>query len=408
MPEIGTREGLRTEFKRAEKLRTPKGRQDIARTVVAMRNAEGGSIWIGVREEDEVLVGLEPLLEEDHLARTSLRDLLLDCIEPLLALGREVRMEPIEVASGWALHIRVDAVGKSAPPCCYVSGNKREFLVRSDGRNSVLPYARIVGERSSSSTFERVPEIHREWSTEFAEHAGLAISAVPEQCPDDHEELTFPPTWRQAIEQPTPEIARPRGWTWSPGAYGEYVSLRNVLHARAERMGAPYLRLKLHATGQLHFFTSLSNLVWKENERVCEAFPGGVSGQLYPYALAETVASTIRLVACLVKLEEHRFARSGRIGLIATIDRGRGWVIPRYGADTYGWLLHSEGRDAWSRLPTDEVSTGLLVRSAEDLGEEPDRLSYVMLRRLYESDPEGAEMKHVPWFENEFTFAPPA
>ena len=53
---LGKAESDRLEFKEAEALRRP---ANIGREVVGFLNADGGEIWIGVKEEHERAVGYE-------------------------------------------------------------------------------------------------------------------------------------------------------------------------------------------------------------------------------------------------------------------------------------------------------------------------------------------------------------
>jgi predicted HTH transcriptional regulator len=89
-PLLGRDEGPQLEFKSREAL------EDLAkvgREVVGMLNAEGGEVWVGVREEAGRAVAVEALADPG-LARQRLRDYLADSLEP--RLQAEVAVEVVE------------------------------------------------------------------------------------------------------------------------------------------------------------------------------------------------------------------------------------------------------------------------------------------------------------------------
>jgi hypothetical protein len=75
---IGACEDHRTEFKRQDALRKL---EPISHAVVSMLNAAGGNVWIGVIEQDERWVGVEPIADAENEARR-LQDHLIATIEP--------------------------------------------------------------------------------------------------------------------------------------------------------------------------------------------------------------------------------------------------------------------------------------------------------------------------------------
>ena len=97
---LGKKENLHQEFKGREALKRP---DVIAREVVAMLNAQGGVVWVGLRAECDRAVQVEPVLRAER-ERRRLRDYLVDTIEPSPA-GDEVAVDVVAADRGEILHI---------------------------------------------------------------------------------------------------------------------------------------------------------------------------------------------------------------------------------------------------------------------------------------------------------------
>ena len=124
---IGQREEQRREFKAGASLANL---EQIVREVVAMLNAEGGEIWVGVREEQEIAVAIEGV-DEPNLQRARLRDALTDLVEPP-PTGDEVRIESV------GQEIKILRVQVSPQPdhrpYALRRGHRREFPLRFEDR----------------------------------------------------------------------------------------------------------------------------------------------------------------------------------------------------------------------------------------------------------------------------------
>lgn len=78
---LGQKEGPRLELKGADVLKDP---EKIAREIVAMLNAEGGEVWVGLREEGNRAVAVEEIADPEGEQRRLL-DFLGDVVEPSLS-----------------------------------------------------------------------------------------------------------------------------------------------------------------------------------------------------------------------------------------------------------------------------------------------------------------------------------
>src|SRR5687768_7827026 len=92
---IGKRESQRLEFKAAAALESL---STVSREAVAMLNAEGGEIWIGLREHDGVATSVEAIRDAED-RKIALLNHLLDVIEPRLT-SQEVDIRVVGVPEG--------------------------------------------------------------------------------------------------------------------------------------------------------------------------------------------------------------------------------------------------------------------------------------------------------------------
>lgn len=122
---LGQRESQTLEFKEKAALRDV---ASIAREVVAMLNATGGKVWVGVREHDQIAVQPEPIPEVDAEIRR-LRDHLIDTIEPSPA-EQEVA---VRRAEGDVIRIDVKP-HDNRKPYAYVRSSGRLFVTRVGDR----------------------------------------------------------------------------------------------------------------------------------------------------------------------------------------------------------------------------------------------------------------------------------
>lgn len=123
---LGRREDLRLELKGRDSLRQPDA---IAREVVGLLNAEGGEVWVGVREAGGMAVELEPLADPER-ERDRLYDSLVDLVEPPLV--GEVR---IEVTGGKDRVLRISTEPEPGHrPYALRRGGRLEFPIRFENR----------------------------------------------------------------------------------------------------------------------------------------------------------------------------------------------------------------------------------------------------------------------------------
>ena len=125
---LGRKEDSRLEFKGAEALKEP---EKIAREVVAMLNAEGGEVWVGLRDDGGRAVAVEPIADPEREERR-LWDFLVDTIEPSLS-DKEVKVQGVDDGEGTILQITVSPEQGHAPYAFLRKGG-RHFVVRVGDR----------------------------------------------------------------------------------------------------------------------------------------------------------------------------------------------------------------------------------------------------------------------------------
>jgi len=121
---LGQRESDVLEFKSRDALQNQKA---LGKEVVAFLNTKGGDLYVGIREENEIGVEVEPIATAEQEVR-SLRDSLYDLIEPSPSPGEVVLTVERDEEGGSVIRVRV---GKGAhPPYAVQSGGARRFMVR--------------------------------------------------------------------------------------------------------------------------------------------------------------------------------------------------------------------------------------------------------------------------------------
>jgi len=149
---LGKREDLHLEFKSADSLKDP---EKIAREVVAMLNADGGEVWVGLGEEEGRAVKVEAI-PEPEASRQSLRDSLADSIEPAPS-SEEISLGLVPAQNGLILRISVTA--STNRPYALLKKSGRFYWRRFDDR--ILPMSREEIREAFNKTTARPEELAR-------------------------------------------------------------------------------------------------------------------------------------------------------------------------------------------------------------------------------------------------------
>jgi hypothetical protein len=365
---LGKKEGSRLEFKGSEALRAP---ETIARGVVSMLNADGGEVWVGLREENERAVAIEPIVEPDQ-AKRRLLDHLIDAIEP--APSKEIEVEPEASDEGFVLRI-VTQPRAGRRPYALLKGGGRQFLIR-------------VGPRSRPMTREELQESFSHGGSRSPSRDDRALDEAKSRLADGREQgqraggrrlwLRLEPSADLALDRQDPRLEtllqdplatgnRRSGWSFvvqfGPGPRLQ----KDRLVMTDESYDAPYGRIiTLQRRGALTFEAPLEALFWK-----------GEEGEIWPFALLEYPISAFRIARAIYA---GKLPFGTRVVADLSLFGIRGWKLRPHSPVT--WL---RGRPRPFEESEDLVSDGPLDFSAEEIENDPDRCGYRLVERVYEA-----------------------
>ena len=147
---LGKREDQRLEFKSAKVLAET---ESIAREVVGMLNAEGGTIWIGVEDDKEDVAGAVDPVADPEREKRRLLDYLLETVEPTPTSDEVViQVQPFVGGDRGLLEIRVQPPPRESGrlPAAFLKRSGRHFLRRIGARNHPMSREEIFGRRVST------------------------------------------------------------------------------------------------------------------------------------------------------------------------------------------------------------------------------------------------------------------
>lgn len=356
---LGEKENLHLEFKSRDAL---KKLETIAREVVAMLNAEGGTVWVGLRDENDRAVGVEAIPNADREQRR-LRDYLVDTIEPSPA-GREVEVEVVSVeGEGEILRVQVARDAKR-PPYAHLKEGGRLFVVRVSGR--IRPMAREELMYAFQHSTEREERLQTRAAKRLLEERGKVAKKNGEIF-----WLGFEPIARVDIDiqnrkyvdyltRPSETGNRPMGWgfriiippTLEPDAL--------VTHPAESRF------VEIRRDGGLSFRIPLEDLHWTGDRK-----------EIGSYALAEFPVSAFRIAR---KVYEDALRPEDQILVDMAFFGIHGWKL-RPGSPDQGGprepVEFTDSRDLMWESP--------LAFSFKELDAEPDRCGYRFIQRVYEA-----------------------
>lgn len=345
---IGEAEGSRLEFKGREA-----SLSSVAREVVAMLNADGGNIWVGVQEEGGFARAIEPLSDPRGFERRLL-DHLVETIEPTPS-DREVALSPVDAGGGALILVVKVQPGARGPYAQLQPGNARVFVRRIGDRivrmsRDELALTFASGPRPSCEPFE---EVLRRWVGSWK---GMAVALRPSRPLDLELERERLEAW---FRSPALSGNRRSGWTFvasDPGVIGngraEFGGEHGPTITEVWEDGRSILRVRLEA------------LYWKDEPKT-----------IWPFAFLEYPTSFLRLAARLYGDAGLTDAEELDCGVaLAGIS---GWSL-RAGSPSSVMYRAGELRAA----EVDELVEALRITWRE-LRDEPDRIALRLMTRLY-------------------------
>jgi hypothetical protein len=407
-PELGQREDGRTEFKRAEKLRSVDGRRDLLRSVVALRNGSGGVLWIGATEREGAFAGWDPLRSEDERHWTALRDALLDKIEPRLRFDLDVNLDRREVEGGWVVALIVAGASAEPPSSCLREGNQREFLRREDSRIALIPHSQLfpaprtrgVGRRERAT-----PLLHDEASKCLAASGGVSITL--DWSVEGANEREPPSEWRKLFEQPPEALENVRGQLQP----NEFIKRARFLQSGHCKRGHVYKCTRGESAGRLFVRHGAEYLAWSD-ARFSTDEPDGLElemrGRLDARALVDRAVSSCRLASEMIKNDrEKRDLDQADVNAMLSLHGMKGWIWPV----GHPMALRVPFARYWFQAREDVVVAGPFVRSIAVLRDAPDQVALHLLRALYEQCAHDSNREitndQIVWFDPDGAFRVP-
>ncbi len=373
---IGQREGVRTEFKRADALKDP---SNIAREVVAFLNMEGGDIWIGVGELEGMADSLEAIPDPEH-QRGRLQDALVDLIEPSPIVGTEldIHEEPFS-EDGTQKLLRVSVQPGQRRPYALLRQTARAYLVRTGSRLRPMTREEIAEAfKGASSRRDRVSEVVGEVEADLHKWAddGFAGMKILVRPTDDPALGLDKAMLEPLLRDPSLTGNRMSGWNFT----SDYLYLKSF--HRSGRAGYEFreeqgrwLTMKIWQRGDIELSIDLDRLHWK-----------GPPQSIWPFALLEFPASVMRLAK---KLYEAA-TRPEQVVLGMGLFQIRGWKLAPHSPASWSYGITS----ATSFDEEDHFFGNPIVVTRKELDESPDRCAYRLVRQVYEAF--GFEERQIP------------
>ncbi|MFL6235637.1 MAG: helix-turn-helix domain-containing protein [Thermoanaerobaculia bacterium] len=379
---LGKREGLHLEFKAAEALKDP---EKIAREVVAMLNAEGGEVWVGLREEDGMAVAVEEI-PEPELSRQSVRDFLVDTIEPSPS-SWEIDFILVDAERGSILLVEAKPISARRP---YAALRKsgRYFWMRIADRLRVMDREEI--RKSFQASKPDAYELGR-----IEEALGSKVKALQQEAGRDRSGIF----WLRILSVPQLSLdlnaLQGSNLFVDPKESGNRRTGKTFFQVYGPRGGSPRRgsgRLVLGESNKAAL--TIYRLDGIELRLPLEAFHAGhepgASKPLYWLALMEMPISVFRLLSKILKteafLEEPAAPGSLFVCSIALLGL-EGWTLRPFSPNLRyldGWgnyLLQEPGTSSDEDFVLDKP----LSFPLNEVRDQPDRCGFRLVSRIYEA-----------------------
>jgi hypothetical protein len=360
---LGKLEDQHLEFKSAAVLEQP---EKIAREVVAMLNADGGEVWIGVREKDGRAMEIEPIPDAES-ARSRLVDFLIDTLNPS-PKGDELSIEVVPLGSDQhaaekLLRIKLTST-PARKPFGVVRGTSWTFPRRVGAR--LIPMTREELREAMStgaSALEELEDGRRRllaWRDEERQTGlkglWLGLLTVPDLPLDPQAEL-----FEKLATDPTESGNRRSGSTFVFAGYRAAVTADHVywgdVHHDEPGLERFELRVRVYDDGRANFFSSYGGLT------------GGLArrnDKIQHTALLELPTSALRVMSRV-----YGNLGTGHFRLLADL------ALFELNVETFVPIPEPQRIDVLSDKP--------LEFTQQEIVEEPDRCAFRLVRRIYQA-----------------------
>ena len=370
MVKLGDHESLHCEFKSAAALKSP---EVIARGVVAFLNSDGGSLWVGVGEDEQGRAKtFEPIPDvEAELQR--LQNLLVDTIEPSPILGHDVKIE-IEARQGKDGLLRLTVLrggGKQAPYALLDKG-RRGYHTRTGSRTRFMTREELAASFSDAAVDQSKPAKAREqveatmidW---IGGPAGLRVLVRPVE-PIEVEIATL--DLYSLLVDASKTGNREVGWTFvNPAGVLKPINPRGWRFGK--RGDVQWLEL-FTETGQLEFWVSRERLHWRGN-----------ASELWPTCVLELPTSIMRLARTLYSDHHEGKAHPDVVLGLGLYGIGDCTLRP-HSPESIGYLMPRTAVEPLQQLvDRDYFASTPVTVSWDELAATPDRCAFHLVAQLY-------------------------
>jgi hypothetical protein len=367
---LGKREDQRLEFKSAKVLAEKP--ESVARAVVGMLNAEGGTIWIGIEDDKEGAAGgMDPVTNVER-EKGRLLDYLLETIEPAPIKGEVViEVQPLGGGESGLLAIRIQppTVDSGRLPAAFLRKGGRHYLRRFGARNHPMSRQEVfgntsfgTGDQAIESAMQKLLVVRQSLQEAGASGLWSALRPVRTLQLDLQD-----PLFERIPLDPSETGNRRGGW--------HFASSREELHFMNDHVrwvatfgltGEPTTRVDVNEDGELSFLAELSRLHWK-----------GEANELWPYALLEHPISAVRIAR---RIYRDHLANEDLVAADLALLGIAGWTL-RGGTPTeasvyaYKPAVQEEPDLVWDPV----------IFTFGEIDEAPDRCGFRLVRRIYQA-----------------------
>ena len=365
---LGKREDQRLEFKSAKSLAEEP--ESVARAVVGMLNAGGGEIWIGVDDEEDVAVAVNPVTEPER-EKARLRDFLLETLIPS-PIAEEVSLEVVPSGTDPAflvVRVQPQAQETGRRPYAFRRRGGWHFLRRIGARNHPLSREEIFGARLSAGRDQAAEDAVRKLvaareAVRDSGRDGLWLGLQPVR----KLELDLQsPRFDEIAADPTVTGNRRAGWSFARSSRDSKLESNRITWGLQSGLtGEIGTHIHVYEDGMLEFWASLRRLHWKGEER-----------ELWPLALLEHPISAFRIGR---EVYRNRLDPDDLVNADLALFGVSDW---RLRAGTPGdFILDPD--DLGSQAEPDLIWEPLALTFRE-VDESPDRCGFRLVRRIYQA-----------------------
>lgn len=369
---LGKVEGQHLEFKSAAVL---KDLDKVAREVVAMLNADGGEVWIGVREDDGRAMEIEPISDAES-EKSRLVDFLVDTMDPS-PTGDEMKIEVVPLGDDDDTAeklLRIQLRSASArKPYGIVRGTSWTFPRRLGAR--LVPMTREEIREAMSRGVSEPEDVDAarkqllDWREQErqrgVEGLWLGLITVPEMSLDPQSSL-----FDRLATDPKESGNRRSGCNFVFSGYRAAVAADHVywgdIHLDEPGYARFELRAEVYDDGRAKFFSSYGGLL------------GGLArrkDQIHHSALLELPTSAMRIMSRVYGAFRDRDFR-----VIADL------ALFHLDVETFLPSLEPQQLDVVFEKP--------LEFDQREIIEEPDGCAFRLIRRIYQAF--GIREEHMP------------